>query len=154
MPGAVYSGGRSGITPVTTTDNWTLEANAAGEIGMVGEFNWGGESTTSTAMRTRIVRPTTAGATATAGTAGTGHPGAQAARLVFATGWTTQPVIPADGTGELYVSSWNSHGGVIIWKASPGEEIFVVNGLLTSELSCRNAVGTGVSSYGVRWTEV
>lgn len=155
MPGAVYTAGRSGITPVVTSDNWTLQADAAGEMGAIVGLSAGGEATASTAMRTRVVRPTTAGVTPTNGTPGVGHPNAQAAKLAFATGWTTQPVIPADGVGELFVQSWNAHGGGYIWKATPGvDEIILINGLLTGQISCRNPVGTGVSSYGLSWTEM
>lgn len=148
-----YTGGRSGITPATANDNWTLNADAAGEIARVSEFGWGGEATASAAMRTRVVRPTTAGATATAGTAGVKTPNAPTAQIQFVTAWTTQPVIPADGVGELFVTSWNNHGGVVRWLAAPGEEIMIVNGVLTGQLSCRNAVGTGVSSYWTHWEE-
>ena len=154
MPGAMYSGGRSGITAAAGTDNWTIDANAAGEVGRIAEFHWGGESTATTAMRTRLVRPTTAGVTPTVGTDGVRHPGSQAARLRFITAWTTQPVLPADGVAELFVTSWNSHGGVVLWKASPGEEIVIINGLLTSSVSCRAVLGVGVSSYGALWDEI
>ena len=150
----MFTFGRSGITPNTANDNWTLFADTAGDIGRVKEFGWGGEVNTGTIMRTRVVRPTTAGATITAGTPGSSDVRALTARLAVATGWTTQPVIPADGTGELYVTSWNAFGGVIRWLAAPEDQMYLTNGLLTAQISCRNAVGTALSSYNVNWDEL
>jgi hypothetical protein len=129
--------------------NWALEG-AAGETGRIIEVTAGGESTASTAMRTRWNRATTPGVPV-AGTPGD----VQKLRanyptnvLAFADGYaTTEPVLAA---GDLLTFSWNCHGGLIRWLAAPGEE-WEINGL--ESIVCNPAVGTGVSTYGVIWED-
>lgn len=134
-----------------SAENWTLEADAAGEIGFVEEVHWGGEATASTAMRSRWVRPTTAGVTfAAVGVTESSHPSA-VARLRFGT-FTTDPVKPASPTG-LFHTSWNAHGGIGRWLAAPGEEWITINGLATGEITCTSDVGTATSTHGVGWRE-
>jgi len=134
-----------------SAENFTLEADAAGEIGFVAEVFWGGEVTTSTAMRTRWCRPTTAGVTfAAVGTVESSHPSATA-RLRFGT-FTTDPVKPASPTG-LYHTSWNAHGGLGRWLAAPGEEWIIIAAVATGEITCTNDVGTAAGTFGVGWRE-
>jgi len=151
---ARYTGVRGSITPVLTNDNWTLHA-ASGESGKILEVHWGGEVTSTNQMETEIKRATTVGVTITAGTAGKVHPNSPTNLLDFATGWTTQPVLTGGtGVGTLFGTSWNAHGGVVRWLAAPGEE-FIVIGMASAaaSISCRNYVGTSISSYGLVWDE-
>ena len=155
MLGRKYSGYVGGITPATTDDNWTVEG-AQGEFGRIIEVSWGGEATTSTAMRTRVQR---SASQAGAGTAGDitelGQPAGGAPLLAFFTTYaTTQPTLDA---GALFGTSWNAHGGVIRWLADPGEGFWIVGTAGTpaadQTISCRNDVGTATSSYACVWEE-
>jgi len=148
---AVYTGNDAGITPATTDDNWTLDAVAT-ETGQILEVGWGGEATASTAMRTRLARGSGAAATPVVGTPGKRHPNSVANLIAFTTGWTTQPTIDAVPQDLIPVQSWNAHGGVVRWLAAPGEEIVMIGGT-NVYICCRNAIGVGVSSYGVTWDE-
>jgi len=148
---AVYTGNDAGITPATTDDNFTLEP-AASTSGRILEVGWGGEATASTAMRTRLAR-STGGATPVAGTPGKRHNNSVANVIIFITGWTTQPTIAAVPQDLIPIQSWNAHGGVVRWLAAPGEEIVMTDFSGAENVSCRNAVGVGVSSYGCSWDE-
>ena len=151
-----YVGAVAAFTPSLTDDNWTLEADAAGDVGKVIAIGWGGELTTSTAYRSRWVRATTAGVGAgTALTPEDHHPGYSAPNVsLYSTYATTQPVLPAAPTA-LFLQSWNAHGGlgyVALPLASPW---FIINGLLADTISCRNLAGVDAngSSYQVTWEE-
>ena len=148
-----FGASRPSITPNTSNDNWTLSADTAGDLGMVRMYNWGGEATTSTAMATRWTRPNTNGVTATAGTGEPHTPGHATHNCTFATGWTTQPVLPAAGN-ELNAVSWNAHGGVGFIALPLSAPWYVWESVANqSEISCRNTVGTATSSYGLVWEE-
>lgn len=147
-----FSGSVIGITPSTTDDNWALDAVSAG-IGKLKEVHFGGEATTSTAMRTRVSRANGEAGGQTGGNVanleGEGNP---ANVLDFVTTYaTTQPTLNA---ADLYAESWNDHGGVIRWLADPEEEIWLISGQTLDLISCRNAAGTGTSSYSAKWTEI
>lgn len=139
--------GQVNITPATANDNWTLDAAANEQVRIIA-IEFGGESTATTAMRTRTTR-SASGVTPTAGSVQVVSPHVTLTNLVtFASTWTTQPTLTA---GALFEISWNSHGGVVRWAAAqPDEELALVG---AAHISNRNAVGTGVSSYGVTWKE-
>ena len=148
-----YSGTVLGITPSTTDDNYIVEGQTA-EWGAITEVHWGGEVTTSTLMRTRVARGSGQAGAGTAGNTALLNPKDAAASLAFFTTYaTTQPTL---AVGDLFATSWNSHGGVVRWLAAPGEE-FIIIGKVTpdgdSTICNRNAVGTALSSYGVIWRE-
>lgn len=150
----VFTATRIGFSPVTTTDNYTLAGDSAGDVGEVLSIGWGGELTTSTGYRTRWVRPTTAGMTIVAMVAEDHTPGYSTPLLAVASSWTTQPVIPASPVA-LFGQSWNAHGGlgyVALPLAAPWR---VINGVLQGQISCRNDGGTDAngSSYSVTWSE-
>lgn len=147
-----YSGDRASITPATGVANWVLETVAGAEANII-EVSWGGESTTSTAMRTRIARDSLVGTGArTAGNVQQGNQHSPANETFFSTTYATlQPSIYA---GALFGTSWNSHGGVIRWLASPGESFQLYDaGATTASAEARQDVGVGVSSYDVVWQE-
>ena len=143
---SVYHGENPGITPVLANDNLSLDA-AASEQCYITEVSASGESTATTAMRTRFTR-SASGATPVAGNVQKHRTNSPTNLVNFVTSWTTQPTLTA---GSLLHPSWNSHGGVILWKATPGDDEWEFIG--ASQFSCRNAVGLGVSSYGIRWRE-
>ena len=149
-----FSGMRAAFTPSTSNDNWTLNADAAGDLARVRFVTWGGELTASTAYRTRFVRPTSAGTTPSAGATESANPRFSTPSVGFVTGWSAQPTIPAT-PDALYLTSWNAHGGLGVLVLPPGSEWEVINGLLQGQLSCRNDVGADAngSSYGVSWEE-
>lgn len=131
-----YAGSVAGITPATANDNWALDTTSTSVGGSVLEVSWGGEVTTSTAMRTRIARASTQGTTTTAGNVQKIHSRAPTNTIVFATSaWTTQPTLSAGG---LFETSWNAHGGVVRWLAAPGEEFIIIG---SAGISCRNGTG-------------
>lgn len=134
------------ITPSTTDDNIGVTAGSS-KSGKIVEVSWGGESTTTTAMQTRVARSSGQTGATTAVTAAKLHPNAPANGMVFeSTFATTQPTLD---TGDLFTTSWNSHGGVVRWLAAPGEEFVIIGAATETVISCRNSVGTGVSTYGL-----
>ena len=149
---ARYSGDRASITPGTGVANWVLET-VAGVNANVQEVSWGGETTTSTAMRTRIARDTIVGTgSRTAGNVQKLNQHSPANAAFFSTTYATlQPTILV---GALFGTSWNAHGGVVRWLAAPGEEFNIYDaGATTASLECRSDVGTATSSYDVIWEE-
>jgi len=152
---ARYSGVVKEITPATADDNWALDAATAGDYAKILEVHWGGFVTTSTAMTTRVTRPTTGGITPTIQAAAVLSPFSVTNKVEFVTGpagWVTEPVLAAT-EDDLFTESWNAHGGVVRWLAAPGEEFIVTNGLLQEGISCRNLNGVAASTYGTIWEE-
>lgn len=147
-----YSGDRSGITPATGVANWVLETVSGVEAKII-EVSWGGEVITTTAMRSRITRDSAVGTGArTAGNVQKGNQHSPANGAFFSTTYaTTQPTVVA---GALFGTSWNAHGGVIRWLASPGEEFQIFDAAAANaSLECRADVGTATSTYDVIWEE-
>jgi len=155
---AVFSGGMGAHTPSTSADNWTLTADAAGEMGRIKSIAWGGRGTTSTGYRTRWSRPTTnpTGA-ATAITVNSSNPTATAVCVLASTFATTQATLAADPGANLFAIDWNVLGGGGILNLPIGGEWAVVNSATAGHgfISCRNVAGTdaSLSSYNVSWEE-
>lgn len=150
---ARFSGQLLGSTPSTGVANWVLETVANVEAQVL-EFSWGGELTTSTAMRTRISRDSAVGTgSRTAGNTQKINNHSPAATAFFSTTYATlQPTI---NNGALWGTSWNAHGGVVRWLAAPGEEMDLYDAsAANASLECRADVGTGTSSYNVIWQEI
>lgn len=149
-----FNGGVFAITPNTANDNWTYSSGTH-TFGKVYMFSWGGQLTTSAGYSTRWVRPTAAGQTATAITLGYGQPNFVTAGGSLASGWTTQPTIPAAGVGNLFGQSWNAQGGNGVIVLPLDKEWWVQGDVLQGQLSCRNGTGTDASgsSYYVSWKE-
>lgn len=147
-----YSGYVESITPSTIDDNWTLDAVDAG-VGKLLEASWGGEAVSSTAMRTRIARSNgESGAQTTGNVMELSGENTPANNINFVETYaTTQPTL---NNASLFALSWNAHGGVVRWVADPREEIWLITGQTLDLISCRNAVGTGVSTYGTIWSEI
>lgn len=153
---ATFSGGNGGtFTPSTSNDNWTIDADATGEVGKIGTIGWGGRLTASTGYRTRWTRPSTnASSTFTSLSPQAGTPATTpTCRLgTFA----TQATLPADPS-NLFAQDWNAHGGlgfVVLPLASPW---IVVNSSTAGyqQISCRNVAGVDAngSNYTVSWDE-
>jgi YD repeat-containing protein len=146
-----FSWNNGAFTPATTNDNWTLEADTAGDFCKVVSIGWGGRLTTSTGYRTRWTRPTTAGAsTFTALTKASHTPGYDTPLCRTGT-FATAPVLATDPAGNLHAQDWNAHGGlgyIVLPLANPW---FLSNGVLQGQVSCRNVAGTDAngSSYTV-----
>jgi len=143
-----YSGIRRSIAPSLTTDNWTL-VTGAGESGKVYDIGFSGEMSVSTPMQTRVARSSGQAGAETLGSVAKLHVNSVANLISFVTSFlTTQAALDA---GDLIpLGSWNANGGVIRWAALPGEELIILS---SANISCRNSVGTGTSSYGVVWSE-
>jgi len=148
----VYIGSVISITPLTTDDNCALDP-AATESGKVIEVFWGGESTASTAMATKVSRGS-GGTTPVAGDVQKRNENSVANKIEFIKGpigWAAEPALDA---GSLFALSWNCHGGVVRWLAAPGEEWMMLGAAAAADtISIRNSVGTGVSTYGMIWDE-
>lgn len=146
-----YKGHAESITPSLTVDNWALDAVDAG-IGEIHEVHWGGEVVSSTAMMTRVARSDSqVGGQTNVAVAKVDGADAPANQIDFVTAYaTTQPTLE---TGSLLAIGWNAHGGMFRWVADHREEWFLATGETLDIISCRNAVGTGSSTYGVGWTE-
>ncbi len=146
-----YTSGNGAFTPSTTQDNWTLYAASAGVFCKVIAIGWGGQLTTSTGYRTRWCRPTTGGSsTFTALTNAYHQPNYTTVGSEVGT-FATAPTLPADPGGNLWAQSWNAQGGVGMVVMPLANPWWVVNGVLTGQISCRNINGTDASgsSYEV-----
>lgn len=143
-----YGASNGGVTPVVGEANISLET-AASKYAEILEFNWGGEVTTSTIMRTGLHRAAEGVGSPTALTAGTYEENATASVITASQGdhATTRPAIEG---GPLWADSWNAHGGVVRWLAAPGEEIIMLG---VSTVVLENSVGTALSTYGFVWGE-
>lgn len=152
---ATFNGGIGAFTPSTDSDNWTLFADGAGDLGAVVSIGWGGRLTTSTGYRTRWCRPSVNGTTVSASLSlEANNPGS--ANLCTLVKLVTAPTLPADPR-NLHAQDWNAHGGlgfVVLPLASPW---FVVNSSTAGQgqISCRNVAGTDAngSNYTVSWQE-
>jgi len=143
---ARYAATVKSITASTTDDNWALTAGT-GKSTKVIEVHWGGETTTSTAMCTRVARSSGQTGATSAVTVAKTHPNSPTAGTILASTFaTTQPTL--DG-GDLFAESWNAHGGVVRWLAAPGEEFVLIGAATETVISCRNSVGTATSTYGL-----
>jgi|TARA_Y100000310_G_scaffold94472_1_gene92122 hypothetical protein len=146
-----YSGTVLSITPNTSNDNWTLDADSAG-VGKLIETWWGGQATSSTAMATRVARAS-GGVTPVAGNVAEHGPANQPANQIdFVASWSgSQTTLNA---ADIMALSWNCHGGVVRWLFDPEDEIWMVTGETLDLIACRNSVGTGTSTYGAIWSEI
>jgi hypothetical protein len=146
-----YGGSVRSITPATTDDNWFLTAGA-NEVGAIFALEFTGEATTGIAMATRVARSSGQAGAATAGNVAKLTPNAGTNLLTFGTTFaTTQPTLDA---GDLFAASWNANGGIVRWAATmPDEEFILIGAVTETVISCRNAVGVGISTYTVRWRE-
>lgn len=140
-----FIGVRGRITPVLANDNFALDAGAS-ESGRVYELRFSGESTATTAMFTAFGRTANDGTVPVAGNVQKRHPNSTQA-ITFVASWGGQPT---QDLGALLSESWNSFGGVVRWHAGPDEEFIIIG---VEQLSCRNAVGLGVSTYRIAWDE-
>ena len=154
---ATFSGNQGGtFTPVahaTNANNITLDADTAGDIGMVKQIMWGGRGTTSTGYRTRWGRATTVGATPSAITVGKSN--AQATALCSVNTYSTAPILAAD-PAALFAIDWNLVGGGGVIVLPLGGEWLVANGAQPyQQIACGNIAGTdaNLSSYGIVWLE-
>lgn len=149
---ARYAAYAPSITPLTTDDNCALDP-IAGESGSLEEFSWGGEATATTAMHTVIAR-STGGTTPVSGNIAQHKENSRTNVINFIlgpTGWAAEPTLDS---GSLFEQSWNAHGGVIRWLAPPGGGFYMLGAATgTDVISCRNSVGTAVSTYGYIWEE-
>ena len=152
---ASFSGGNGAFTPLTTNDNWVLEADATGEMGKIVSIGWGGRLTASTGYRTRWVRPSTnASSTFTTLNPQASNPATTpVCRLgTFATN-ATLPTDPAN----LFAQDWNAHGGLGYVVFPPSGQWIVINSSTAGyqQIACRNVAGTDASgsNYTVSWEE-
>jgi hypothetical protein len=153
---AQFTGNQGAFTPSASVDNWVLDANAAGEFGIVKWFGWGGRGTTSTGYRTRWARPTTnASSTFTTLTPQSTRTG-PAATLQFGT-FATNATLGTDPGNNLFAVDWNVLGGGGQIVLPIGGEWHVVNSATAgqAQIACRNVAGTdaNLSSYNVTWEE-
>lgn len=153
---AQFTGNQGAFTPSTTADNWVLDANAAGEVGYVKWFGWGGRGTTSTGYRTRWARPTAnASSTFTTLTPQSTRTG-PAATCQFGT-FATNATLGADPGNNLFAIDWNVLGGGGQIVLPIGGEWTVVSSATAGhqQIACRNVAGVDAnqSSYNVTWEE-
>lgn len=150
-----FTSGNGAFSPLTTQDNYTLDSQSAGVFAKVIAIGWGGDLTTSTGYRTRWTRPTTIGSTTTTVLTLAAHqPNYNTAGARVAT-FSTAPVLAADPSSNLWAQNWNAQGGLGIVVLPLANPWWIVNGILTGQISCRNVVGTDASgsSYEVTWEE-
>lgn len=154
---AVFSANRAAFTPSLTAENWNLVINTGVIAGILG-IGWGGRATTSTAYRTRWLRPS-AQPSVNAGqlTVQKHSPGSAATNGTVYTTFFSNTTFAAEPE-NMYATDWNAHGG-------HGELFLPVNfpwlvghgGASQKEryFCCINTVGTdaNASNYWVMWEE-
>ena len=154
---SMFSGGVQSITPSTVSDNWTLEADVAGDVASIRSFGWGGQLTTSTGFVTRWTRPSTAGVGAGTEIDVSEHNPNKATNIVplYSVYATTQPVLQSAGVQDLHNQGWNAHGGLGFIALPLAAPWIVINGVAQASISCRNTTGTTAtsSSYHVTFEE-
>lgn len=144
-------GGTGTFSPTVGVAPLILESTSTTQIYSIQEAMFGGEVTSSSAMRTRIARDSAVG-TGSRTAAGVQRldqtvttPGNAA--YCSTTYGTTQPTIQA---GALVQVSWNANGGFVRWLAAPGEELMLTG---ANSIEMRQDVGSSQSSYSWIWTE-
>lgn len=151
-----FTGGQAGHTPSLTQDNWCLDANAANKMGQVTAIGWGGRLTTPVGYRTRWTRPTTIGSSTHTPIASAIHgPLLTVAPLLLLGTYVTAPVLATDPGGNLHSQDWNAFGGLGFVNLPIDTPWWLINAVLTGQISCRNVAGVDVagSSYEVSWKE-
>ena len=150
----MFSGGVQSITPSTTDDNWTLEADVAGDYAAIRSFGWGGQLTTSTGFVTRWTRAMTAGVGAGTAITTSPHNPNDATNIVplYSTYATTQPVLETAGVADLHNQGWNAHGGLGYIALPLAAPWVVLNGVGQASINCRNTTGTTATSSSYHTT--
>ena len=138
--------GNGQFTPNVTLSNYNWDVSTtSGGFGKAVAIAWGGSATTSTGYRTRWYRPTTVeGGTFTALTSGFHQPNYVTFTSRVGT-WTGGGVAPADPAGNLFATDFNSQGGVGMIVMPLANPWWLVNGVLTGQIACRNTKGTDAS---------
>src|SRR5271166_3910051 len=162
---AKFAGFNGNYTPSSSTVNynWLLQGVATVRA-TVQEVSWGGASSSSTPMQTRVTRCSSTAATGSSSmthatlcgttrldqTIQVSSNAGNTDILLYSLSSTVIPSIA--GMGALFGESWNSYGGVIRWLAAPGEEFDLA--LTANGICCVNDLtGPQPSSYGLVWTE-
>ena len=141
-------GAVSGVSSAATTDLIIVEAGSSRQLKIL-EVAWGGEATSTTAMRTRLALATTAGTSLTGTVDIVKQIPATDPTNAFTSG--TSSTSPTYGAGSLIpFSSWNSHGGVVRWLANPGEEFLLIQAVTGGkQVALRNEVGVATITCGL-----
>lgn len=155
-----FAAGNGQFTPSTTVGNWHLDAGTSPPtMGRVTQISWGGSGASSIGYRTRWTRPSTLGATASAGTLAYNNPNYASAGCAFNLSYTTAPLWTADPGNNLYATDWNVQGGsgILVLPLAQPWWIFALasGGANKQQLSCVNTKGldASLSSYNVAWEE-
>ena len=145
-------GAVSGLTFAATTDVIVIEAGT-NRMATVIEIGWGGEATTSTAMRTRFTGATTAG-TAITGTVDV-QKRSPATDPTQAATLGVSSTSPTYGAGSMLpIMSWNAHGGIMRWIAAQGEEFVLIQAVTTGkQAALRNEVGAATGTAAIVFVE-
>ena len=141
---AVYNKPFTGVAVSTSNSTWQLIPTSTG-MARILEHYVGGESTTSTVLRSALARNNAAGVGAvTAYTPNKLNPasvaaastvnGALSANVSFATSQETL-------FDPLVLHTFNTFGGTDRWVPQPGEEIYLDNGVANA-ISFRSLSGT------------
>lgn len=135
-------------TPVLGTPNITLES-VANTFGLILEWGFGGEVTTSSLMRTGVHRAVEGIGARTDVVEGIFQEGSATSALFLSSAFnTTQPAVEG---GPLWQRSWNAHGGVVRWLAAPGQEPTLLG--VASIVLENTGQGVAASNYGFVWGE-
>src|SRR5262245_24705645 len=145
-------GGVSGLTFAATTDLIIIEAGS-NKMATIIEVGWGGEATTSTAMRTRLTLASTAGTSITGTVDVQGRSPATDGTKAATLG--TSSTSPTYAVGSMIpIMSWNAHGGIVRWQAMPGEEFILIQAVTGGkQASLRNEVGSATGTAGLVFVE-
>lgn len=135
------------IVPNVANDNFALEA-ASGESGRITELRFSSGETNIVSMATQFTRTSGNGTTPSAGNVQKRHPNSDPNKITFVSSWGG--VQPTLDPGALLAEDWLSNGGIVRWLAGPDEELIILG---AEQLSCRNTLGTELSTYRAVWDE-
>lgn len=152
---STFSGSNSNFTPSVSVDNWVLDSNTTGGVGIIEAIAWGGQLNSAASYRTTWARPSTnASSTFTSLTPQAGNP-AQTAVCRLGT-FATSATLSAEPAG-LLTESWNGFGGLGYVTFPINGAWIVVNSATAGQqqIACRNRAGVDASgsTYGVSWRE-
>jgi len=149
----VYNKTWLGVALSTSNSTWELVTTATGEIRVL-EHYYGGEATSSTVLRTGIMRVNAQG-TGTAPTAYTPNlfkSGAVKSVAAASTVYGANNATIAWGTAQetlfdpMVTHAFNAFGGTDRWVPQPGEEIYTNGGSAAGSISSRSLSGTPITS--------
>lgn len=147
----IYTGHRRGASLFNGAVDVIVLHAGSGESARILQVTLAGGMTTSTAVRTRFCRASTAGTSPTTAVDVQQDTPGRAPSLDCVTTVTS----PTRAAGSLLgMEDWNAHGGIVRYHAGPRELIMLLGDVTGyAQAMIRNEAGTADGTAGVKWEE-